>query len=87
MENTKQLETKIEAAERRLQKLKDKLDKQYAELGRLYLKHQEMTTGKRLELTEVIADLKDKLKQGEDDKTQAAFVEGEENKAAEHSEV
>lgn len=87
MENTKQLETKIKAAERRLQKLKDKLDKQYAELGRLYLKHQEMTTGKRLELTEVIADLKDKLKQGEDDKTQATFVEGEENKAAEHSEV
>ena len=87
MENTKQLETKIEAAERRLQKLKDKLDKQYAELGRLYLKHQEMTAGRRLELTEVIADLKDKLKQGEDDKTQATFVEGEENKAAEHSEV
>lgn len=87
MENTKQLETKIEAAERRLQKLKDKLDKQYAELGRLYLKHQEMTTSRRLELTEVIADLKDKLKQGEDDKTQATFVEGEENKAAEHSEV
>lgn len=87
MENTKQLETKIEAAERRLQKLKDKLDKQYAELGRLYLKHQEVTTGRRLELTEVIADLKDKLKQGEDDKTQAAFVESEENKAAEHSEV
>ncbi|WP_278916284.1 hypothetical protein [Ligilactobacillus agilis] len=87
MENTKQLETKIEAAERRLQKLKDKLDKQYAELGRLYLKHQEMTTGRSLELTEVITDLKDKLKQGEDDKTQAAFVEGEGNKAAEHSEV
>ncbi|MCI5761654.1 hypothetical protein AYP76_06945 [Ligilactobacillus agilis] len=87
MENTKQLETKIEAAERRLQKLKDKLDKQYAELGRLYLKHQEMTTGRSLELTEVIADLKDKLKQCEDDKTQAAFVEGEEIKEAEHSEV
>ncbi len=87
MENTKQLETKIEAAERRLQKLKDKLDKQYAELGRLYLKHQEMMTGRSLELTEVIADLKDKLKQGEDDKTQATFVEGEENKAAEYSEV
>lgn len=87
MENTKQLETKIEAAERRLQKLKDKLDKQYAELGRLYLKHQEMTTGRSLELTEVIADLKDKLKQGEDGKTQAAFVEGEEIKEVEHREV